>query len=105
MQFRKLGSGHFEAFDPEQITVLERAYHRAWNFIKQSGDAADMDETAAREEMAVHVIAVAEQGEDNVLRVTNLAIQRFRLDREKMRAALRRQARVAPFLKLKSKTE
>jgi hypothetical protein len=92
MGFRKLDNEKFEAFDPEEVAVLEQAFQRACEFIKQGGEAGELDEAAAKKEIALHVFAAAEDGENNVLRITNLAIQRFRLEREKMRSILRRQA-------------
>ena len=74
-------TGHsIEVFDPEQIAVIEKAYLRALEFVKRSGDAdGDAD---VQENIALHVIVLGRSEETpNILRITNGAIARYRVQR------------------------
>lgn len=74
-------TSHFiEVFDPEQIAVIEKAYLRALEFVKRSGDA-DGDPNV-RENIAMHIIVLGRDDETpNLLRITNGAIARYRVQR------------------------
>jgi hypothetical protein len=72
------GPTYTGSFDPATVTRLHQAFTRAWNFVKASGEVALKDEESARASLALHVVEIGRSGEDNVLKLTNLAIARFR---------------------------
>jgi hypothetical protein len=77
-----------EVFEPEQITICDQAYHRALDFVRQSGDA-DGDENVCKR-IAEHILVVGRRDPSlNLMRVTNTAIARYRVQRaqELVRAA------------------
>jgi len=66
------------SFDPATVTRLHEAFTRAWEVVKANGEVALKDEESARASLALHVVEIGRDGEDNVLKLTNLAIVRFR---------------------------
>jgi len=57
---------------------LNAAFEQAWEFVQQSGDVDLTAEEHARTSIALHVIAIARTGENNIRRLTEEAIVRFR---------------------------
>lgn len=77
-----------EVFEPEQITICDQAYRRALDFVRQSGDA-DGDENVCKR-IAEHILVAGRRDPSlNLMRVTNAAIARYRVQRaqELIRAA------------------
>lgn len=77
-----------EVFEPEQITICDRAYRRALDFVRQSGDAEGDENVCKR--IAEHILVVGRRDPSlNLMRVTNAAISRYRVQRaqELVRAA------------------
>jgi hypothetical protein len=69
------------AFGPEAVQRLNRAFQRAWRFVRRSGDADPAVDEHSRTSIALHVMAVARTGESNVRRLAKAAIDRFRQQR------------------------
>jgi hypothetical protein len=77
-----------EVFEPEQITICDQAYRRALDFVRQSGDAEGDENVCKR--IAEHILVVGRRDPSlNLMRVTNAAISRYRVQRaqELVRAA------------------
>jgi hypothetical protein len=69
------------AFGPEAVQRLNRAFQRAWRFVRLSGHADSVDEKHSRTSIALHVMAIARTGESDVQRLAKAAIDRFRQQR------------------------
>jgi hypothetical protein len=69
------------AFGPEAVERLNRAFQRAWDFVRRSGDADPTAEEHSRASIALHIMAIARTGESNVRRLAKAAIDRFRQQR------------------------
>jgi hypothetical protein len=77
-----------EVFEPEQIAICERAYRRALDFVRRNGDS-DGDENVCKH-IAQHILIAGRRDPSlNLMRVTNAAISRYRVQRaqEIVRAA------------------
>jgi hypothetical protein len=66
-------------FAPEEIATVEQIFKRAFEFVKASGDCDYMTDQVAAARMVETIIAVYQTGEQNTLKVLNLAINRFRV--------------------------
>ena len=67
----------YKSFEPEAAHDLHVAFQDAWNFVKESGESAYLNDEAAEVCIARHVLAIARSGQRNVRHLTNLAIARF----------------------------
>jgi hypothetical protein len=66
------------AFDPAAAMRMQQAFVRAWEYMKESGEVARAETESARACLALLVLDLGREGEENVTRLTNLAIARFR---------------------------
>ena len=89
MEFRRLGTEEFKPSNSVEITALERAFRRVWNRVKASGEASHLEDQVAQTSVAMHVLAVSNEGENDVLRMTELAMDRFRVEQARYEAAVR----------------
>jgi hypothetical protein len=69
------------AFGPEAVQRLNRAFQRALEFVRRSGDADPTADEHSRTSIAIHIMAIARTGESNVRRLAKAAIDRFRQQR------------------------
>jgi hypothetical protein len=69
------------AFGPEAVQRLNRAFQRAWRFVRRSGEADPASDEHSRTSIALHVMAIARTGENSVQRLAKAAIDRFRQQR------------------------
>jgi hypothetical protein len=65
-------------FEQHQIEMIERAIDRAWDVVRQTDN---VEETEARELLALCVFAEARNGEENHIKLVNKAVVNFRAKR------------------------
>ena len=89
MEFRRLGTEEFKPSNSEEIIALDSAFQRVWNLIKASGEASHLDNEVAQSSVAMHVLAVSQECENDVPRMADLAMSRFRVEQARYEAAVR----------------
>ena len=82
-----------EVFEPEQIAICDRAYRRALDFVRQSGDAEGYENVCKH--IAQHILVIGRRDPSlNLMRVTNAAISRYRVQRAQELVRVARMARL-----------
>src|SRR5262245_59810658 len=74
------------SFGPAEIRLLTAVFERAWHSIERSGDVgSDIDYW--RSCLAMHILAIARNGESDLLKLTSAALRGYRQQRAREFAA------------------
>ena len=64
----------FAPFDPKSVEAMGQAFQAAWNLVVTSGVNHEGDADKVREQIALHIIKMAQAGERNATRLRDGAV-------------------------------